>query len=210
MAVQDTSPRNSLQAKKQEVVRGEIWNAAIDLFFEYGFDNVHVDQIAAKAGVSRRTFFRYYGSKEDVMGATVKRYGEALAQAIRDQKAELSSLEAAKAAIKQVLAPTLHLTERVVQVAERSPAARMAQFLQVPLLERDVTWAFASRSKRATKELALEHRILASFTMTATGMCVEIWVRDQKRPMPEIVDEVFAAIVHLFRAEEDKPKTSKR
>ncbi|QEE30369.1 TetR family transcriptional regulator [Terriglobus albidus] len=210
MAVQDAFPRNSLQAKKQEVVRGEIWNAAIDLFFEHGFDNVHVDQIASKAGVSRRTFFRYYGSKEDVMGATVKRYGEALAQAIRDQKAELSSLEAAKAAIKQVLAPTLHLTERVVQVAERSPAARMAQFLQVPLLEREVTWAFASRSKKAAKESALEHRILASLTMTATGMCVEIWVKDQRRAMPEIVDEVFTAIVHLFRAEDEKPKALKR
>jgi len=209
MAVQDTSPRNSLQAKKQEVVRGEIWNAAIDLFFEHGFDEVHVDQIAAKAGVSRRTFFRYYGSKEDVMGATVKRYGEALAQAIRDQKAEISALEAAKAATKQVLAPTLHMTERVIQIAERSPAARMAQYLQVPLLEREVTQAFASRSKRTTKESLLQYRILASLTMSATGLCVEAWVKDQKRPMSEIVDEAFEAMMRLFRDEGEKAKTSR-
>ncbi len=40
-------PRTSLQDRKQEFARNAIWDAAIDLFFEKGFDETTVDEIAA-------------------------------------------------------------------------------------------------------------------------------------------------------------------
>ena len=43
--------------------------AAVELFAERGFDQTSVDQIAKAAGVSRSTFFRQFGGKEDVIFA---------------------------------------------------------------------------------------------------------------------------------------------
>ncbi|WP_144829331.1 TetR/AcrR family transcriptional regulator [Microbacterium sp. BH-3-3-3] len=43
--------------------------AAIDLFVEHGYDQTSVEQIAQAAGVSRSTFFRQFGGKEDVVFA---------------------------------------------------------------------------------------------------------------------------------------------
>ena len=60
----------SLQERKQELVRAELFNAAWQLFGERGYEATTVAQIAAAAGVSRRTFFRYYASKEDVLVET--------------------------------------------------------------------------------------------------------------------------------------------
>jgi AcrR family transcriptional regulator len=53
----------SLQERKQELVRSELFNAAWQLFGERGYEATTVAEIAAAAGVSRRTFFRYYASK---------------------------------------------------------------------------------------------------------------------------------------------------
>src|SRR5213080_3204689 len=41
-------------------------NVAIDLFVARGFDEVSVDDVAAAAGIARRTLFRYYPSKNAI------------------------------------------------------------------------------------------------------------------------------------------------
>jgi AcrR family transcriptional regulator len=199
----DTSRADSLQTKKHEFVRQEIWTAAIDLFHEHGFDEVTIDQIADQAGISRRTFFRYFSSKEDVMASMVKRYGASMKDAIAAENSKLSNLEVAKAVLKKILVPQLGLTERIIQIANRSASARMAQFLEVPLIEQQLAKAYADRAKRKIAP-TLEDRILAGLTLSATGLCIEMWVA-KRRPMPEIVDEVFGALLHLCLPEKGKP-----
>ncbi|MEX0152314.1 TetR/AcrR family transcriptional regulator [Microbacterium sp. LMI1-1-1.1] len=56
----DTSPAPS---------RTAVVAAAIDLFASQGYDHTSVEQIAQAAGVSRSTFFRQFGGKEDVVFA---------------------------------------------------------------------------------------------------------------------------------------------
>jgi len=46
--------------------RSELEHIALSLFFDKGFESTTVDDIARAAGISRRTFFRYYASKNDV------------------------------------------------------------------------------------------------------------------------------------------------
>ncbi len=68
----------NLKARKQQVVRDALSAAAAELFSKRGFEDVTVEEIAQTAGVSRRTFFRYYESKEDVMVERLDRDAERL------------------------------------------------------------------------------------------------------------------------------------
>jgi AcrR family transcriptional regulator len=65
MSVQ-TAPVSGLRERKKERTRQALITAAFDLFQQKGFDATTVEEIAAAVEVSKRTFFRYFGSKEDL------------------------------------------------------------------------------------------------------------------------------------------------
>jgi AcrR family transcriptional regulator len=76
-------PVESLRERTRRAVRGELIEASQKLFGEHGYDAVTVDQIAAEVGMSRRSFFRYFSSKEDVILGKYERQGEVFAEALR-------------------------------------------------------------------------------------------------------------------------------
>ena len=61
-----------LQRRKREAML-EIATTSLDLFDRDGFDATTVESIAAAAGCSPRTFYRYFGSKEDVVSWTFRK-----------------------------------------------------------------------------------------------------------------------------------------
>jgi AcrR family transcriptional regulator len=63
----DTAPGGSRREEKKARLRVALTRAAVDLCQEHGFDGTTVEQIAARAGTSPSTFFRYFGTKEDVL-----------------------------------------------------------------------------------------------------------------------------------------------
>ena len=63
-------------------MRAEVAEIAFRLFTEQGFDKTTVDQIAAEAGLSRTTFFRYFGTKEDVVLGKMAEVGHDVAAAL--------------------------------------------------------------------------------------------------------------------------------
>ena len=64
------------QRKKRDTSRKreEILNGAIEAFREYGYETVNMDQIAKKAGASKRTLYNHFSSKEELLQEVISRY----------------------------------------------------------------------------------------------------------------------------------------
>lgn len=68
--------------RQRTALRTEITDAAVRLFIAHGFERTTIDEIADAVGVSRRTVFRYFGSKEDLILGDLAHRGEAIAAAL--------------------------------------------------------------------------------------------------------------------------------
>ncbi len=56
-----------VRERKRRETRQRIAETALRLFLANGYENTSLDTIAAEAGISRRTFFSYFKSKEDIL-----------------------------------------------------------------------------------------------------------------------------------------------
>jgi AcrR family transcriptional regulator len=72
----------TLRNRATRAVRAEIASVAMRLFLEQGFEQTTVDQIAAEAGLSRTSFFRYFGAKEDVLLGQLEDLGRKVLDAL--------------------------------------------------------------------------------------------------------------------------------
>jgi AcrR family transcriptional regulator len=83
-----------LRERKKQRTRALLMDAAIDLCNRQGFERTTVDQIAAVADVSPRTFSRYFATKEAVVLALIDDTVELAAAELTRQPANISHLEA--------------------------------------------------------------------------------------------------------------------
>ncbi len=88
-----SAPTGLRERKKQET-RELIAETARRLFRERGFDVVTVDEVALEAGVSRKTVFNYFATKEDLFFSGLELFEERLLAAIRDRDPAESILAA--------------------------------------------------------------------------------------------------------------------
>jgi AcrR family transcriptional regulator len=87
-------PALGLRERKKQRTRATLMDAAIDLCNRQGFERTTVDQIAAVADVSPRTFSRYFATKEAVMLALIDDTVELVAAELERQPADINHLEA--------------------------------------------------------------------------------------------------------------------
>ncbi len=124
-----------LRERKKQRTRSMLIDAAAQLCDKQGFENTTVDQIAAVADVSPRTFSRYFATKEAVILALVDEVDDALAAQLERQPAELCAMEALLAANGEMIRaaasapPDGFTTARmftIARIVNVSPALRLA------------------------------------------------------------------------------------
>src|SRR6476659_1926026 len=78
-------------------VRESLIDAALELFARDGFDATHTDRVAERAGVSPRTFFRYFPTKESVVFHRDDGFMRSFATSFVEQPPELGDYDAVHA-----------------------------------------------------------------------------------------------------------------
>lgn len=72
----------TMRERTRRIAQTELTVVAQDLFLEHGYEQTTVDQIAAAAGMSKRTFFRYFPSKDDLVIGKYDLFGDRMADAL--------------------------------------------------------------------------------------------------------------------------------
>lgn len=72
----------TLWDKTRALVHSQVTDVALDLFLAQGFEETTIDQVVASAGISRRSFFRYFGTKEDIVLGDADTLGPLFAEAL--------------------------------------------------------------------------------------------------------------------------------
>jgi AcrR family transcriptional regulator len=101
--------------------------AALELFIEHGYENVTVAQITERAGLTRRSFSRYFTDKRDVLFAGSERLPAILARGVRHADSTLSSFEALLTALVDVAGV---LADQAPLAAQRRAVVRASPELQ--------------------------------------------------------------------------------
>jgi AcrR family transcriptional regulator len=84
------SARSQRWQRRKDARPAEVLEAALDVFFEKGFAAARLEDIAARAGVSKGTVYLYFDSKEDVFEALVHAIPEANVEQLRAVAADQS------------------------------------------------------------------------------------------------------------------------
>jgi AcrR family transcriptional regulator len=191
----------SLQERKQELVRAELANAAWDLFGRKGYESTTVAEIAEAAGVSRRTFFRYYASKEEVLTETSDELAEAMLEAMAQRPREEAPLLAIQRALVPVLESRLVRTERsrtIIRLLRESRTLRRAMLERHALMEERLAVQLADRlgtdpSKDSTPAL------LAFVARAMMDTAFNVWYDQGRTDVAGLVAELFVILAEQTR-----------
>ncbi|GAB6903160.1 acyl-CoA-like ligand-binding transcription factor [Kineosporia succinea] len=113
----------------------ELADTAQRLFLERGFEEVTVDEIAAAAGVSRRTFFRYFSTKSDVLWVETPGENEQFARLLAEADPDLP--------YDRVITEAALVTHRITSPAKREWALHRAQLVfSAPAVQAQIWGAF--------------------------------------------------------------------
>jgi AcrR family transcriptional regulator len=173
-------------------------DSALDLFLAQGYDATTTDQVAAKAGVSTRTFFRYFDSKDEVLFRGQRYWSETVADLVRQQPAELTPMDAMCETLIELATgisrDALVRFERIVQ-----SSVTLLGRSQVQLVDSTARIAEGLAARRGLDEPDDECRIMASAGLMLYRQAVAD-LRDGRRtsPIGTLIREKFAILEAIY------------
>jgi len=183
------------QGRPAVTSKGELELLALELFAERGFEQTTVDDLAEAAGIGRRTFFRYFASKNDVV------YG--------DFDAALGELRARLAATPEEVPLWDGIRDAVLAFNALPPGAepqhrvRMSLVLHTPALQAHSTLRYAGWraviAEHAAPRLgvavdALEAQLVAHQALACAVTAYEQWLARPGTDLAALLDQAFGSL----------------
>lgn len=167
---------HGLRERKKERTREAIIDAALDLFERKGYDATTVEDIAAAADVSPRTFFRYFESKPDLIMARSGTKSSNLGPLVATRPAGEGLLDAVRQVVRHELEEQLAdpLVLREFQVMLTTPSLRNLAREHFYEEEADLVGAVAARL--GVDESDLNAHVVAGVIAAALWIAVNRWV----------------------------------
>ena len=196
-----------LSDRRRRLVRADIARIAMRLFADRGFDAVTVDDVATAAGISPRTFFRYFVTKDEVVLEYERRLRWRLLEAVEERPAG----EGPVTALRNAYLATAHVepTEwaRVVQlgrVLAAAPALRVAALGE--LAEPDPALIDAIATRMAVPAADIRPRtVVAAMAAVATAEWAA-WVAQPEGDPARRIGDALALVIHGLAALDRAPR----
>ncbi len=184
----------SLREQKKKRVREEIIAAGLARFAKHGFDQTTIDDIVRDVDVSRRTFFRYFATKEDVVTAWFEKSRGGLREALEARPHDEPPFESLRWAFSYV-AGAYEADRKEVLVVERlvatTPSLRGRKQERILEHARIVAEVFARRLGMDA-ETDLAPRLIGKVAMAAANAAFETWVASGgKGSLPKLVEQAM-------------------
>ena len=187
-----------LRQRKRQQTRDRLTRVAMALFRDRGFEATTLDDIASAADISRRSFFHYFASKEDVVFTWQEELSAALVAAVAARPATESMLTAAENAISAMVRQVDANEAIAMSCLKRdNPALRARDQVKYEKLERALAEALGKRA--GVKAERVQARLVAMIATGAMRVGEEIWTSEGAHEKPETsVKRIFAAIRAIF------------
>lgn len=200
--------QNDLRARRRRQTTTDIHDAALHLAREVGFDNVTIEQISAEAGVSQRTFFNYFPSKESAVAYAPLEIPESLAcEFIAKGKARhsvvLTELISLITDVLVVQPPSRRDTEDIKLVARQHPSVLAAMLSTYESFNASIAEIVAQRLRLSADDAVPQ--LIGGLALTTVRTGIERWTQnepaDPDTPVPYV--KRAANLVRSFFGSED-------
>jgi AcrR family transcriptional regulator len=184
-----------LRERTRRAVREEVAAQAWLLFAEHGFEGTTVDEIAAAAGMSRRSFFRYFASKENLLLEGMLEAGQVVVDAFAARPAEEPVWQALRRAyqpmVEQLEDQSDHV--RALTIMLREPGLRAALQERRVRLEAALVPLIAERLS-GTDDVTLRAAAIAGASFACWDAAQQQWADRPGSNMGDLADTTFAAL----------------
>jgi AcrR family transcriptional regulator len=182
-----------LRERKKRATREALRLAALRLAVEKGWEQVRVEDIAAEAGVSTRTFNNYFASKDEAFLATAYDRGARMQAALAARPAEEPLWPAVIEAVVYGFADeTVDL--RQARRIRPTPTLAAEQLKATVVIEQGLAEGIARRIG-ADVEHDLYPRLVAAAVIGVTRVTIGHWLRTESdRPFPQVLRDVLRRV----------------